>query len=156
MATMRSLKRVLAVVALFSCAGVLSAVVASGLPAGAASSGGSGSHVSLAAAVRAYGQRAGDDAPVQRVVITPGDGPVIERGAAGAFPLSWVNPLGDDQAVQVIAGWVAPQQFVATKIVLGRRNGSGHLAWRVEGRRAGHAELWLLAPNGTLLSHRRV
>lgn len=113
---------------------------------------------SLPDAVDRLTRRAGVETPVRRVVAVPGKPARIERarrGETAAFPLSWVNPLGDRQSVEVVRSWVAPQRFTATRVLLGRRNGRGKLAWRVEGRRNGHAEIWLLAPNGTLLSHRR-
>jgi hypothetical protein len=134
------------------------AVAATGLPSvgGAATSELRASP--LAAAVAHHAAAHGEQALLAGVVVVPGRAPQLRPGRAGdpaSFPVSWVNPLGDVQAVEAIESWIAPQRLPVTRVILGRRNGTGRLAWRVEARRRGHAEVWLLAPNGTLLSHRR-
>lgn len=149
--------RVLAVLCLAAPAVAAGATVASGLGSASATAGPTGP-TPLARAITALTATAGDQAPIRGVVAEPGRAPVLQRAARGAreaFPVAWVNPLGVQQSVEVVEGWTAPARFDWTRVVLGRRNGRGSLVWRVEGRRGDRAEVWILAPNGSLLSYRR-
>ncbi len=153
----------MAVVAILTCGGSIVAIAANGLGTKAGDSTERAAEIfdgkPLYEAVSALLKAKGEGHLVRQVRIEPGKDPVIvdaEKGDRRGFPISWVNPIGDHAAVDSVAAWAAPSSWVSTKVILGRRNGSGSLVWRVEGRRDGKAEVYLLSPNGTQLSHRRL
>lgn len=153
------LQRAFALLAILVCAGLIAGVVIASLPSSTGSHESHAGSATLSQSISAFQRAHGKQAAIRNVVIVPGRDARLVRADGGdrrGFPIAWVNPLGDAQAVGVVESWTAPAVFTATRILLGRRNGTGSLVWRVEGRRDGHAEVWLLAPNGTLLSHRRM